>query len=154
MLDRDLAELYGVHAIRLREQVKRNKERFPDNFMFQLNEQEVEAMVSQNAIPSKKHLGGYYPYAFTEHGVTMLANLLKSNTAINMSIAVVRAFIMLRQLSISYKEISDRIKKLERKYNRQFKDVYEVLQLLMEEKHLNEQMKENWNKRERIAFKK
>ena len=69
MLDRDLAELYGVKAIRLREQVKRNQERFPDNFMFQLAKKEVETMVSQNAIPSKQYLGGYLPYAFTEHGV-------------------------------------------------------------------------------------
>jgi hypothetical protein len=69
MLDRDLAELYGVKAIRLREQVKRNQERFPENFMFQLTEKEVENMVSQNAIPSRQHLGGSLPYAFTEHGV-------------------------------------------------------------------------------------
>ena len=72
MLDRDLADLYGVQAIRLREQVKRNKARFPANFMFQLSEKEAEAMVSQNAIPSKKQLGGYLPYAFTEHGVLKL----------------------------------------------------------------------------------
>ncbi len=69
MLDRDLAELYGVKAIRLREQVKRNKERFPGNFMMQLTEKEVEEMVSQNAIPSKQALGGALPYVFTEHGV-------------------------------------------------------------------------------------
>jgi len=68
MLDKDLAELYGVQAIRLRERVKRNKERFPENFMFQLTEQEIEDMVSQNAIPSKQVLGGALPYAFTEHG--------------------------------------------------------------------------------------
>ena len=68
MLDRDLAELYGVQAIRLREQVKRNKERFPENFMLQLTEQEIEDMVSQNAIPSRQVLGGALPYAFTEHG--------------------------------------------------------------------------------------
>src|SRR6187431_930962 len=75
MLDRDLAELYGVKAIRLREQVKRNQQRFPENFMFQLRENEVDNMVSQNAIPSKQHLGGTLPYAFTEHGVLMLANV-------------------------------------------------------------------------------
>lgn len=75
MLDRDLATLYGVMAIRLREQVKRNRERFPENFMFQLSEKEVEDMVSQNAIPSKQHLGGYLPYGFTEHGILMLANV-------------------------------------------------------------------------------
>lgn len=69
MLDRDLAELYGVKAIRLREQVKRNSERFPDDFMFQLSEDEVEIMVSQNAIPSKQHLGGSLPFVFIEQGV-------------------------------------------------------------------------------------
>lgn len=79
MLDRDLAELYSVTAIRLSEQVKRNKERFPKNFMFQLTEKEVESMVSQNTIPSKQHLGGSLPYAFTEHGLLMLANVLRSD---------------------------------------------------------------------------
>ena len=67
MLDRDLAELYGVKPTRLREQVKRNKNKFPDHFMFQLKEGEVNLMVSQNAIPSKQHLGGFLPYGFTEH---------------------------------------------------------------------------------------
>ncbi len=80
MPDRGLAELYGVKAIRLREQVKRNIDRFPNNFMFRLTGKEVETMVSQNAIPSKQHLGGALPYAFTEHGVLMLANVLKSDT--------------------------------------------------------------------------
>ena len=73
MLDRDIAELYGVKPIRLREQVKRNKKRFPEDFMFQLTKEEADILVSQNAIPSKKHLGGYLPYAFTEQGVAMLS---------------------------------------------------------------------------------
>ena len=76
MLGREVAELYGVKAIRLREQVKRNIERFPNHFMFRLTGKEVEAMVSQNAIPSKQHLGGALPYVFTEHGVLQLANVL------------------------------------------------------------------------------
>lgn len=71
MIDRDLAELYSVKTIRLREQVKRNLNRFPKNFMFQLTEKETEIMVSQNAIPSKQKLGGTFPYVFTEHGVLM-----------------------------------------------------------------------------------
>src|ERR1700721_1513743 len=75
MIDRDLAELYYVEPRRLREQVKRNINRFPANFMFQITAEEVELMVSQNAIPSKQHLGGYLPYVFTEHGVLMLANV-------------------------------------------------------------------------------
>jgi len=74
MLDRDLAELFDVKAIRLREQVRRNTEKFPVHFMFQLTVEEVEIMVSQNAIPSKQHLGGYLPLVFTEHGVLQLAN--------------------------------------------------------------------------------
>jgi hypothetical protein len=79
MLDRDLAELYQVKDIRLREQVKRNIERFPTDFMFQLTNKEVETMVSQNAIPSKQHLGGSLPYAFSEQGVSMLSSVLRSN---------------------------------------------------------------------------
>jgi hypothetical protein len=78
MLDRDLAELFDVKAIRLREQVKRNLEKFPQHFIFQLTDKEVDSMVSQNAIPSKQHLGGALPYVFTEHGVLQLANVLKS----------------------------------------------------------------------------
>jgi ORF6N domain len=76
MLDKDLAVLYGVKPIRLREQVKRNIRRFPDDFMFQLNEKEIDFMVSQNAIPSRKYLGGSQPYVFTEQGVAMLSDVL------------------------------------------------------------------------------
>jgi len=81
MLDRDLADLFNVKAIRLREQVKRTKEQFPLHFMFQLSEGEVEIMVSQNAIPSKQHFGGFLPYAFSEYGVLQLNNVLKINIA-------------------------------------------------------------------------
>lgn len=106
MLDRDLAELYGVKAIRLREQVKRNKERFPVNFMFQLTEQEIEDMVSQNAIPSKQILGGALPYAFTEHGVLMLSNVLKSERAIQMSIRIIEIFVKLREMLFLHKDLA------------------------------------------------
>ena len=115
MLDRDLAELYGVKAIRLREQVKRNRVRFPENFMFQLTEKEVENMVSQNAIPSIQHLGGSLPYAFTEHGVLMLANVLKSEQAIAMSIRIIEIFIRLREAVLTNKDILLNLEKLERK---------------------------------------
>jgi len=93
MLDRDLAEMYDVKPIRLREQVKRNIERFPENFMFQLNSEEVEKMVSQNAIPSIKHLGGHMPYVFSEYGILQLANVLRSNKANQMSIKIIEIFI-------------------------------------------------------------
>lgn len=132
MLDRDLAELYGVKAIRLREQVKRNQERFPENFMFQLTEKEVEAMVSQNAIPSKQHLGGYFPYAFTEHGVLMLANVLKSEQAITMSIRIIEIFVKLRELLLTHKDILLKLERLESKAVSQGSDIKLIFKYLRE----------------------
>lgn len=114
MLDRDLAELYGVKAIRLREQVKRNIERFPNHFMFRLTGNEVEAMVSQNAIPSRQHLGGALPYAFTEHGVLMLANVLKSDTAIEVSLRLIEVFVKLREMLLTHKDILVKLEKVEK----------------------------------------
>jgi len=84
--------MVGVKAIRLREQVKRNKKRFPEDFMFQLDDSEIDFMVSQNAIPSKQHLGGSKPYVFTEQGVSMLSAVLKTEFAIDMSVKIIRAF--------------------------------------------------------------
>lgn len=118
MLDRDLAELYGVKSIRLREQVKRNLKRFPPDFMFQLTETEVDAMVSQNAIPSRKHLGGYLPYAFTEHGVAMLSSVLNSDRAIEVNIIIIRAFMKLREMVSLHKDLAQKLSQLERKYER------------------------------------
>ena len=132
MLDRDLAELYGVKSIRLREQVKRNQERFPENFMFQLTEAEVETMVSQNAIQSKKHLGGYLPYAFTEHGVLMLANVLKSEQAITMSIRIIEIFVKLREVLLTHKDILLKIEQLERKTVQFDGDIKVIFQYLRE----------------------
>lgn len=119
MLDRDLAELYGVKAIRLREQVKRNIERFPNHFMFRLTGKEVEAMVSQNAIPSKQHLGGALPYAFTEHGVLMLANVLKSDTAIEVSLRLIEIFVKLREMLLTHKDILVKLEKVEKELMKQ-----------------------------------
>jgi hypothetical protein len=132
MLDRDLAELYGVKAIRLREQVKRNQERFPENFMFQLTEMEVENMVSQNAIPSKRHLGGYLPYAFTEHGVLMLANVLKSEQAITMSIRIIEIFVKLREVLLTHKDILLKLEQLEKTAVRQDGDIKLIFKYLRE----------------------
>jgi len=119
MLDRDLAELYGVKAIRLREQVKRNQERFPKNFMFQLTEQEVEDMVSQNAIPSRQILGGALPYAFTEHGILMLSNVLKSEKAIQMSIRIIEIFVKLREILLLHKDVSLLVEQVENRLIKQ-----------------------------------
>jgi len=119
MLDKDLAEMYGVKPIRLREQVKRNKLRFPGNFMFQLKEKEVDFMVSQNAIPSRKYLGGSLPYAFTEHGVLRLANILKSERAIQVSIRIIEVFVNMREMLITHKDILVKLERLEKKILKQ-----------------------------------
>jgi phage regulator Rha-like protein len=128
MLDRDLAELYGVQPIRLREQVKRNIERFPANFMFQLTEKEVETMVSQNAIPSRQHLGGSLPYAFTEHGVLMLASVLKSEKAMQVSVRIIEIFVKMREMLSAHKDILIQLQKMEKKLTQHD----EAIQLIFE----------------------
>ena len=115
ILDRDLAELYQVKAIRLREQVKRNSKRFPQDFCFQLTETEVEFMVSQIAIPSKKYLGGSLPYAFTEQGIAMLSSILNSEKAIEINIQVIRTFVIMRRFLYSTKNSFQKIETIEKK---------------------------------------
>ena len=113
MLDRDLAVFYQVKTIRLREQVKRNSARFPEDFMFQLTELEAETMVSQNAIPSKQHLGGYFPYVFTEQGVAALSAVLKSEKAVEISKQIIRAFVEMRKMVLGNAALFQRIDKIE-----------------------------------------
>lgn len=132
MLDSDLAELYGVKPIRLREQVKRNRSRFPEDFMFQLTDGEVDVMVSQNAIPSRRHLGGFLPYMFTQEGVAMLSSVLRSERAITVNIAIMRAFVKLREMLSTHKDLADKLEALEKKYDRQFKVVFDAIRQLMQ----------------------
>ncbi len=129
--DADLAELFGVSTKRLNEQVKRNIARFPDDFMFQLSEQEFEDMRSQFATASKRN-ARYLPFVFTEHGAIMAANVLNSDSAIKASVQVVRAFIKLRQLVASNKELTRKVDQLERKYDANFKVVFDAIKKLME----------------------
>jgi hypothetical protein len=131
MLDRDLAELYGVKSIRLREQVKRNNERFPNDFMFQLTDKEVELMVSQNAIPSKQHLGGTLPYVFTEEGIYMLATILNSKIAVQTNIAIIRTFKKLREFSKHYNTLAKQIMAVEKKSDKQYKELKKALDELI-----------------------
>jgi hypothetical protein len=136
MLDKDLAQLYRVKPIRLREQVKRNRRRFPDDFMFQLTREEVDIMVSQNAIPSRKHLGGYQPYVFTEQGVAMLSTVLNSERAIFVNIAIMRAFVKLREALSLNKELAAKLKELERKvegHDESIHAIFEAIRRLMRE---------------------
>ena len=130
MLDRDLAELYDIKPIRLREQVKRNISRFPEKFMFQLNEKEVNTMVSHFAIPSRKHLGGYRPYAFTEHGVLMLANVLRSERAIQVSIRIIEIFVKIREMLLNNKDILLQLEKMEKKLTGHDDDIALIFEYL------------------------
>jgi len=118
MLDRDLAELYGVKPIALRQQVKRNRERFPEDFMFQLAAAEAGQLVSQSVIPSRRSFGGFMPYVFTQEGVAMLSSVLRSPSAVQMNIDIMRAFVRLRQLIENNRDIATRVEKLEAGHSR------------------------------------
>jgi hypothetical protein len=152
MLDRDLAELYDVKAIRLREQVRRNTERFPENFMFQLSEEEVDIMVTQNAIPSRKHLGGYLPYAFTEHGILMLANVIKSNRAIKVCVRIIEIFVRMREMLITYKDVIHKLEEIEKKYIDHDQKIMLIFEYLKQFEKAKEDPLEYTN-RPRIGFK-
>ena len=130
MLDRDLAEIYGVETRRLNEQVKLNIERFPDHFMFTLTEEEVDAMVSQNAIPSKQVLGGSLPKAFTEHGVLMLANVLRSEQAIKMSIRLIEVFVKIREMMLTNKDILLKLEGIEKSVNEHDENIQVIFEAL------------------------
>jgi hypothetical protein len=147
MLDRDLALLYGVKGIRLREQVKRNISKFPKHFMFQLTKTEVEIMVSQNAIPSNKHLGGTLPYAFTEHGVLMLANVLKSDRAVQISVRIIELFVKLREALVTHAELRLEIERIKKKIDNQDKNIEIIF------RYFDELLEKKEKPRKRIGFK-
>jgi phage regulator Rha-like protein len=132
MLDTDLAELYGVETKRLNEQVRRNLHRFPPDFMFQLTAEEAVNLRSQFATSNSQYGGRrYLPYAFTEHGALMLANVLNSERAAQTSVQVVRAFVKLRQMLASNAELARKLARLEQKYDAQFKVVFDAIRQLM-----------------------
>jgi hypothetical protein len=136
MLDRDLAELYDVRPIALRQRVKRNTSRFPKDFKFRLTRAEADFLVSQNVIPSRRSLGGFLPYAFTQEGVAMLSSVLHSQRAIQVNIAIMRAFVRLRESMITHGNFARRIQELEQKYAKhddsigKFKEVFDALKKL------------------------
>ncbi|HET6883334.1 MAG TPA: ORF6N domain-containing protein [Pirellulales bacterium] len=132
LLDSDLALLYGVPTKRLNEQVRRNRDRFPGDFMFQLTAEEAASLRSQNAT-SNVGRGGrrYRPYAFTEHGAIMAATVLNSPRAVEVSVFVVRAFVKLRELAGAHKELARKLDDLERKYDEKFRIVFDAIRQLM-----------------------
>ena len=131
MLDRDLAELYGVTTSQLKRQVKRNAYRFPADFMFVLSEKEVSDVVCQIGIPSKSYFGGALPFAFTEHGILMLSSVLNSKRAILVNIQIMKTFTRLRQILATHKELREKIEQMERKYDKQFKVIFEYIKSLL-----------------------
>ena len=158
MLDFDLAELYEVETRVLNQAIKRNIDSFPEDFMFRLTKEEWEEMTassiftlmpSQTVIASKRNKSAP-PYAFTEHGVTMLASVLRSPKARKMNIAIVRAFVALRRTLLNTENLQIQIKDLESKYNSQFEDIFEAIQFLMTENKEIQTQKE----RVKIGYKK
>ncbi|GMN05496.1 ORF6N domain-containing protein [Croceitalea sp. MTPC5] len=131
ILDFYLARLYEVETRSLKQQVKRNLDRFPEDFMFELSVPEIDELVSQNVIPNRSILGGAVPMAFTEQGVAMLSSVLRSQKALDVNIAIMRTFVQLRKLFQSNKELEKQILAMERKYDQQFKVVFDAIKKLI-----------------------
>lgn len=146
MLDFDLALLYNVETRVLKQAVRRNINRFPEDFMFSLTESEINQLVSQSVIPSKSYLGGALPFAFTEQGIAMLSSVLNSEKAIEVNISIIRAFVTFRQFSLTYSELKDRISTIES----QFPDIYKALNYLVDK----DAVSKNNEERNKIGYKK
>ena len=142
MIDRDLAELYGVETRTLNQSTRRNIERFPEDFMFQLNKTETDIWKSQIVMSNLRSQsvisswGGrrYYPMVFTEQGVAMLSSVLNSKRAIQVNIQIIRTFTQLRELLITNKELRVKIENMEKKYDSKLKEVFDLLKQLIMEK--------------------
>lgn len=153
MLDFDLATLYEGETRALNQAIKRNQDSFPDDFMFRLTRKEWEEISSSQIVMMnipKNRTGKYLPYAFTEHGVTMLASVLKSDKARKMNIAIVQAFVALRRTLLNIESLQSQIKDLETKYDSQFGDIFEAIQFLMTE---NKEIS-TYYERNKIGYKK
>ena len=152
LLDFDLAELYETETKRLKEAVRRNMERFPSDFMFELTKDEYNTLRTQFAtldnIGRGKH-SKYNPFAFTEQGIAMLASVLRSPKAIEVNIKIVRAFVFLRKYALSHSELTQKLQELETKYDMQFNDIFEAINYLIQK----DKQKQTQNERKRIGFK-
>lgn len=131
MLDMDLAKIYEVETRVLKQAARRNIDRFPDDFMFELTELETKNLTSQYVTSS---WGGqrHKPFAFTEQGIAMLSSVLKSKKSIQMNIAIMRAFVMMRQFALTYQELSEKLLELEKLNNQKFDDIEQVLNYLIQ----------------------
>jgi len=135
MLDRDLAELYAVETFNLNKAVKRNIDRFPPDFMFQITKDEAECLIFQLGISKNSGRGGrrYLPYAFTEQGIAMLSTVLKSKRAVHVNITIMRAFVKLREIIAAHKDLAKKLEELEKKYDSQFRVVFDAIRALVAE---------------------
>lgn len=157
MLDFDLAELYETETKRLKESVRRNKSRFPPDFMFELTKEELTSLRTQFATSNKRGGTRYLPFAFTEQGVAMLSGVLNSEKAIQMNIAIMRAFVEIRRFALNYKDLAvqiNEIRKTVSSHSEQLNQIYDAFENMMEEKQDKLEEKRQWAKRERIGFKK
>ena len=150
ILDFELAKLYEVETRALKQAVRRNYDRFPRDFLFELSTDEMQNMVSQNVIPSLKYFGGATVYAFTEQGVAMLSSVLRSKKAIQINISIMRAFVMMRQWALNHQELSARLDTLEQEYGQKFSDIEQLLNYLIQQ----DQKQAQQPPRDRIGFKK
>jgi len=133
ILDKDLAILYGAETKALNQAVKRNIERFPDEFMFRLNKQENDEILrSQFVTLEMGRYSKYLPYAFTEYGVAMLSSVLNSKKAIQVNIQIIKTFVRLREIIISNKELRQKIEELEKKNEKRFKVIFDVIRRLLD----------------------
>ena len=150
MLDFDLSEMYEVENRSLKQSVKRNIDRFPNDFMFQLTKNEWQEVITNcDNLPQGVKFSPATPFAFTEQGVSMLSSVLKSKKAIQVNIAIMRAFVLIRQYALSHKDLSEKLKELETRYNKQFKDVYEAINYLLQKDKKASDQKD----RKRIGYK-
>jgi hypothetical protein len=150
MIDYDLAELYGIETKYLKRAVNRNRERFPSDFLIEINKEEWSNLRCQFGTSSLHGGIRYTPYQFTEQGVAMLASVLQSPKAIEVNIFIVRAFVYMRNLVLSHSDLSDKVKEIELTYNKKFKDVFEALNYLLNKNKQIDEIKE----RTKIGFKK
>jgi len=146
MLDKDLAKLFGVETKQLKRQVRRNLNRFPESFMFELTKKELNSLRSHFGTLMQNQHFRYPPFAFTEHGILMLSSILNSEIAIKMSVQIIETFVELRKLANNYEEILTKIEKMESKNNSQFSEIYAVIKQLLSQPEDNQRTKIGYKK--------
>jgi flagellar capping protein FliD len=155
MLDKDLADLYGVETKQLKRAVNRNIERFPEDFMFELTKEEDDSLRCQIGTLKRGEHSKYLPFVFTEYGILMLSSVLNSKRAVQVNIQIMRVFTKLREMLMNYKDLQEKIDAMEKKYDNQFKNVFEAIKLLIQnDQHINQRFvhEESQQKNKKYGF--